>query len=379
MISLAASQASKWVNCPPSRHLELKYPKRTSSHAYEGLLAHDLADAYLNYSSGALTQEEYDSRLEKMKARRGFSVRMQSYAVQYGDFVLDEFYRQGTASILSVEQQLDYSGYLGFKGRGRGDAIIASPGQLFVADFKYGKGVRVQAENNEQMMLYALAAYRAFNLMFDIHTVSMAVVQPRMHNNSVWRTDVRTLLDWAEHTAKPSAEKAIMGDGELNPGSWCQFCEAKPRCKALKELATKEAQLIFSSPKELALADLVDAYKNSENYSLWISSVKKYLMGLAMSGQKIPGLKLVSSGGRQAWSNEDTVMEVLSSKGLAPEKYTKVTLKGIGDISDLFSVDEFQRELEQYITKKPGLPSLVDDSDPREEFRPAAEVFKNPS
>ncbi|HBP64486.1 MAG TPA: hypothetical protein DD730_09475, partial [Desulfosporosinus sp.] len=38
---------------------------------------------------------------------------------------------------------------------------------LDVIDLKYGKGVRVSAEHNTQMMLYALGALELFDLLYD--------------------------------------------------------------------------------------------------------------------------------------------------------------------------------------------------------------------
>ena len=53
------------------------------------------------------------------------------------------------------EQQLDKSRKV-HDGFGTGDCIIVADDVLTVIDFKYGKGVAVEAEHNPQMMRYAL-------------------------------------------------------------------------------------------------------------------------------------------------------------------------------------------------------------------------------
>lgn len=57
---------------------------------------------------------------------------------------------------------------------------------LFITDLKYGKGVKVEAKDNSQLMLYALGAYREFSFAFerDIEDVVMTIAQPRIGNFS---------------------------------------------------------------------------------------------------------------------------------------------------------------------------------------------------
>ena len=57
-------------------------------------------------------------------------------------------------------------------------------GELHIIDFKYGQGVLVEAEENPQMMLYALGALRLFDSLYDITEVSMSIYQPRRENVS---------------------------------------------------------------------------------------------------------------------------------------------------------------------------------------------------
>ena len=61
------------------------------------------------------------------------------------------------------------------EGFGTGDCVIVADKALHIIDFKYGQGVLVSAENNPQMMLYALGALKAFDSLYHIGSVSMTI------------------------------------------------------------------------------------------------------------------------------------------------------------------------------------------------------------
>ena len=67
--------------------------------------------------------------------------------------------------------RLDYSGYVP-GGFGTGDLVIVADGVLEIIDFKGGRGVRVDADRNSQLMLYALGALTEFDALYDIQSVA---------------------------------------------------------------------------------------------------------------------------------------------------------------------------------------------------------------
>ena len=82
---------------------------------------------------------------------------------------------------------------------------------LHIIDFKYGVGILVEAENNPQMMCYALGALDIYDGIYDIEEVRMTIFQPRRGNISSWDISKADLLAWAENVLKPAAELAIKG------------------------------------------------------------------------------------------------------------------------------------------------------------------------
>ena len=88
-----------------------------------------------------------------------------------------------------------------------------------VIDFKYGKGVRVSAEHNPQMMIYALGAYDRFSFDYRIERVRMTIVQPRIDNLSEYELSVSELMQWTDETLRPAAKAAYDGKGPQHPAS----------------------------------------------------------------------------------------------------------------------------------------------------------------
>ena len=238
---LSASSSHRWLHCNPSARLELEFEDRETEAAAEGTAAHALAEHKLR-------------KALKMRSTRPVSKydsdEMEMYTDGYLEFVLEaiEEARQDCPDPkVLIEQRLDFSCYVP-DGFGTGDCLIVADKLLHIIDLKYGQGVLVNAEENPQMMLYALGALRIFDCLYDIETVSMTIYQPRRENVSTWVISVAELRDWAEKTLKPKAELAFKGEGEYCPGSWCQFCKAAVKCRAR---ADAKLQLAKYEPSRL--------------------------------------------------------------------------------------------------------------------------------
>ena len=113
--------------------------------------------------------------------------------------------------------------------------MIVADEELQIIDYKHGVGVLVEAENNSQMMCYALGAIELFDGIYDIEKVQMTIFQPRRDNVSSWSISKEELLDWAENTLKPTAAIAMKGEGEFKAGDHYQFCAVKATCRKRAE------------------------------------------------------------------------------------------------------------------------------------------------
>ena len=96
---------------------------------------------------------------------------------------------------------------------GTADAIILAEDQITIVDLKYGLGVKVYAENNEQLMLYALGAVQKYSEGRSIKSVRMIIVQPRLSHISDWTISIDDLNHFADEVRK-TASVALTSNGE---------------------------------------------------------------------------------------------------------------------------------------------------------------------
>lgn len=110
----------------------------------------------------------------------------------YIDYIRDVSIKLPATPFVEVEKRVDFSDYVP-EGFGTADCIMIQGNTLFVIDFKYGKGVPVSAEENPQMMLYALGAYEACKILYPIERIRLELYSPafrmEFRNGSVhWKS-----------------------------------------------------------------------------------------------------------------------------------------------------------------------------------------------
>lgn len=152
--------------------------------------------------------------------------------------------------IVLIEQRLDFSKWVP-QGFGTGDCVIVADETLTVIDFKYGVGILVEAENNPQMMCYALGALQLFDSIYDIDSVTMTIFQPRRDSVSTYTISKEELLKWADEVLAPTAQLAAKGEGEYKAGDHCQFCKVKATCRKRAEYNLELARYDFEMPSTL--------------------------------------------------------------------------------------------------------------------------------
>lgn len=95
----------------------------------------------------------------------------------YAAFVMEqlELVKQSCADpIMLIEQRVDFSHYVP-DGFGTADCLIVSDEALRIIDFKYGRGILVDAEDNSQLKCYALGGLRLFEDLYNFKTVVMTI------------------------------------------------------------------------------------------------------------------------------------------------------------------------------------------------------------
>lgn len=373
---LSPSAAHRWLNCPAAPRLEADVKDEGSDFAAEGTLAH----AY-----GALKLKEFlklptDGEVEEINSLHDkyYAGEMEEYTDTYKTIVLEKYIaaKQVTPdALLLIETRLDFSEYIP-DAFGTADAIIIADGTMEVIDFKYGKGVRVSAKRNAQMMIYALGAYSRFAFDYRIDRVRMTIVQPRIDNLSEYELTAKELESWAEAELKPKAKIAYEGNGQQKPGAWCQFCKVKNSCRVLagkcQQAVKTDAKLL--TPEELAkdILPLLPIVKT------WLAGVEDYALQQALGGVQLPGWKIVEGRSIRRITDPDGAVTALNQAGYkTTELYKPQELRTITELEKLVGKKQFAALCGEYIDKPAGKPTLAPDSDKRPAINPAVDDFKD--
>lgn len=370
---LSPSGASRWMACTPSALLEQQFEDRAGEAAAEGTLAHAIAELLIKREAGKITPYKYAIEVTPLLQDKLYSNEMMSYVEDYAGFVIERF-NEARALVpdaeLFTEVKLPLELLTGEKdAEGTSDSNIVSDETLEVIDLKYGKGVRVEAENNKQMALYGLAALLIHRQWYDIKRVKMTIYQPRMDNFSSWVITVEELLHWAETELKPAAKNALAGSGDFVVGDHCHFCRAMPVCKAHSSHQLEVAKYDFLDPVLLQDTEVVDVLNRAKSFEGWLKAVKEYALQQAvLNGKKWPDMKLVEGMSKRKYTDEDKIIERLNDAGFKNEDILKVKLLGLTELTGFIGKAQFTKLVTPYVIKPPGKPTLVPISDKRDEL-----------
>lgn len=372
---LSASGAEKWLNCPPSARLEESYPDTSSPYAKEGTLAHEIAEFKTrNYFIETLPKRTFTSKLNKFKKDELYQNEMDEYTESYLEYIKEVAMKYPSKPYIALEKKIDFSKYVP-GGYGTCDCILIHGNDMHIIDFKYGKGVQVIAENNSQLMLYALGALEAYRMLYQIETVHLSIFQPRIDNISCFEISAVNLLSWAIEEVEPKAKLAYDGIGDFNAGEHCRFCKAQAQCRAKAEsiisvfpvkdepslLTDDEIGLILAKAKELVS---------------WSNAVEEYALNAILSGKEIQGWKAVEGRSVRVFSDADKAFEKIVESGTPEEMLYERKPLSLSQIEKLLGKKEFESIVSSFVIKPQGKPTLAPSDDKRPVFN-KADVFEN--
>lgn len=385
---LGPSSAKQWLACPPSVHLGLRYPDTGSDAAEEGTVAHSLCEqliklhmheqttwdeSFRDSLDYVYTHNEISEEIHRIKQDKYYiadSVNMQKHCEDFRDFVITAYHQALTetkAALLFQEIKVNLSSHIP-EGFGTVDIGIVAEPILRIKDFKYGKGVFVDAKDNDQMKIYAVGFIMFFGEIYNIETVEMTIFQPRMDNISTWTISVKDLMDWAENYLKPRAALAFEGKGEYVAGEHCRFCKAKASCRAKYDY---EYNITEHMDKDvLNDNEVADIISRAKGFKEWLTSVEEMALRTMLNGERnLPGYKVVEGRANRVYSDETAVAKALIENGISAEKvFHPAKLRGITELEKLIGKTAFANYLKDLVIKPAGSPTLVEEKDKRQEF-----------
>lgn len=369
---LSASSAHRWLYCTPSARLEEQFENSTSVFAAEGTFMHELGELKLSKYVGAIKEDIYKRNLKDLQSNQFFNSEIKEAVEIYTNFAIEliESTKQSCKDpIILLEQRLDFSKYVE-GGFGTGDLVVVADEVLNVVDLKGGQGVKVSAEKNPQMMLYALGALELFDCLYDIDIVRMSICQPRLENISTYEISVEELLDWAENVLKPAAELAWNGEGEFCPSEYtCKFCRSKATCKARAEKNLEIAKFEFKQASLLTKNEIAEILSQADEIVAWCKDVWAWAEVRAVEGEEFEGFKVVEGRSIRNYGDEEAVISKLTEVGYSENDIFSKSLKGITALEKTLGKKSFAQVLDGLITKPQGKPILVPVSDKRQPIK----------
>jgi hypothetical protein len=301
---VGGSTAKRVINCPGSVALVNKMPPKPSSeHADRGTLLHNAIATILEamdadvigmkYEDQVLTQDLYDEKIMVALA------------------LLDEVDPDKEMQY-EVETRVDFGDLLpGVFGST--DLIGRIDDRAIVLDWKFGDGVAVTAEENDQLMFYAAAAMRTTALQWafeGVKEIECVIVQPPMIRR--WVTTKERVAQFERDLVK-AVKASALPDAALKAGEHCRWCAAKPVCPKMTGAVDRALQM---QVKEIDVDMLGRYLKNADLLEEWIKDLRGLALQLLENDAPVPGYKLVAKRGTRQWTDETKALVVLHELGV---------------------------------------------------------------
>ncbi|WP_294609696.1 DUF2800 domain-containing protein [uncultured Gilliamella sp.] len=389
---LSPSGANMWFSCPASLWLGKDEPDKASIYAAEGTTAHALAEYCFKFNKRAENLIGMKTVVNDIDVDEEMADSIQEY-VDTVNGIRDSMSK---VIVFDVEQRLDFTDLLDIsdninvmnteykveKAFGTADVVLLGDNELQIHDLKYGKGVRVSAENNKQLLIYALAAYYYYSLINDINKVSIHIHQPRLNHYSEFSVTPDELLEFGKEL-KEKAGRAYnlylngpQSDTDFCAGeSQCRFCKAAGKCEALANEVVKTVGADFTNLDESLIEqisneegeNLANKFKAVDMIKSWIKAVETQVQAQLQIGNPVPGYKLViGRQGNRSWTSEEDAENTLKSFRLKQdEMYNRKLINPTQALKVLKGSEIRIKKLEGIITRPEGKPTIVPESDKR--------------
>ena len=288
---VGGSTAKRVINCPGSVALVAEMPPQpSSSHAEEGTLLHNEISEFL----GTLDYR-FKCSQDLIEDKLIPALALLDEVDPTKEMLYEVETRVGFGDLLpGVFGSTDLMGRIGNK------AIIL--------DWKFGAGVPVPAEENEQLMFYAAAAMRTpeAQWVFDGATeVELIIIQPPVIKR--WTTTIARIKEF-EQTLVKAVKIAQQPDAPLKHGDHCRWCAAKPVCPIMTGAVDRAVEIKM---KKIDVDKLGAYLHNADLLESWIKDLRSLAEEMLKKGKPVPGWKMVPKRATRSWVKEEDAKAAL--------------------------------------------------------------------
>jgi hypothetical protein len=326
-------------------------PQASSKYAEEGTLLHGcmeeaLADDHFSLGSFRYKHDLTDDQAEKIVfCLDAIDAIDPKQEMQYVQEVQVEF--EGVKELDGVFGNADLVGRIGDR------AIIL--------DWKFGDGVMVEAEENEQGMFYAAAAMKTSKVQwaFDGATeVEIIIVQPPHVRR--WVTTFKRVHEF-ERELVVAVQTAKRPDAPFEMGDHCRWCTAKPICPQVSGAVDRVTHTALATVDPEALGQALALAERLEDF---IADARKLAQARLEKGMPVPGYKLVPKRATRQWVDDKAMHVLWLNAGICPTKYQEIKLRSPSQMEKVCKEHGVEFPVNQAVSVSSG-NTLAPESDPR--------------
>lgn len=371
--TLAPSSAHRFMACAGSIRMARGVEDAGSIFAAEGTAAHQLAEMCIR---GHFDAERFAGETIFVKQQK-FPVTPEM--VEAVQIYLDVAYAlEQESDEFESEQHLDMNELVdGVHGTGDIIAYSEAARRVTIADLKYGKGVAVEVEDNEQLLTYAMGVAQRYHNR-GIEEVELVIVQPRApHPDGPVRRWITDVIGLYEHVAALQRAAVAVGDPKapLVVGDHCKFCRAAGFCGALENRVgdivhaqVRKGVLVGTEqPEARPLKDWPTEQSELNLVAQWLKGREAFAHNEAVAGRPPPGAKLVAKKTHRKWVNEDEAGKKLLAAGVdLDDLYEPPALKSPAVVEKLLPAKVRAATMKDLAKNPPGGGTVIAPlSDPR--------------
>jgi hypothetical protein len=365
--ALRPSAAHRWLECAAAPAREAFLPEEGDKrYADYGTVGHQVAaSAWLQARAPAdYLGQLVDADSGPVRVDRDMVEAIDAYHAYVRDIV------GADAARVDIERPVDLSAWL--PNHGTADLVAVTLDTLHVFDLKLGRGVKVYACANPQLMAYGLGVYsdlETLGLVEDSVRVVLHIAQPRVGHFDAWETTPAALLAFGEDL-RQAAARALAPEPPATAGRHCKFCKARAHCATLAAYTAEAVGLEFddvsrapvaapprepphpdTDPAQLArMLAAVDVVRD------WANAVEAAALTAALAGVALPGWKVVAGRSTRKWLDPEEVIAQARKRRLPIDDFYP---------RDLASPAQLEKALGREKFSKLGFPALLDKTEGR--------------